>query len=110
MISWVLITYTKESTDKDWFKGSSTVAIKNKVTEFQNTDPKKIIHYEKKSSADGLKRYFKLGFKDVDTAIEFQDSAENIASVSEREAFCNNLENKITVNQVTFDEEPSIPA
>jgi hypothetical protein len=110
MASWALITYTRESTDKDWFEGSSSQAAIDKVTEFQNTDPKKIIHYETADSADGLKRYFKLGFKDVDTAIELKDSAENIASVSEREAFCNNLENKITVNEITSDEEPSIPA
>ena len=36
-----------------------------------NSDPKKIIHYERKISEDSLKQYFKIGFKDEETYNEF---------------------------------------
>ena len=109
MASWTLITYTRGSTDNPWLNPSS--AVLDKVTEYQNTDPKKILHYEKKDSADGLKRYYKLGFKDEVTALEFRDTAENVASFNQRKSFCD-----IPANQMTFlinnglNDEPSIPA
>ena len=109
MTSWALITYTRGATNNPWPNPSS--AVIDKVTEYQNTDPKKVIHYEQQDSADDLKRYYKLGFKDIDTAREFQDSAENVASIEHRENYCNNADNGMDcLVEKGLEVEPSIPA
>ena len=118
MANWALITYTRVSTDKAWptpgamgsfaFYGSDII---NKVTEYQNTEPNKIIHYETADSADGLKKYFKIGFLDLDTALSFGNTPENLAKNELRDNFCNNPDNGITcLVDGGLDDEPSIPA
>jgi|TARA_B100001778_G_scaffold244032_1_gene204350 hypothetical protein len=109
MANWALITYTRESTDKAWYEPSDT--IKDKVVEYQNTDPKKIVHYETAESANGLKKYFKIGFLDSDTALAFGNTDEMISSREQRDNFCNNADNGVTYSiDRALEVEPSIPA
>ena len=49
-----------------------------------NTDPKKIIHYERKISEDNLTQYFKIGFKDEETYNEFTSLTDFSNSRTER--------------------------
>lgn len=109
MASWALITYTRTSADKAW--PTPGAAVINKITEYQNTDPKKIVHYETADSADGLKKYFKVGFLDRDTALAFGNTPENLASIEERDNYCNNADNGMAcLVERGLDVEPSIPA
>ena len=109
MASWALITYTRTSADKAW--PTPGAAVINKITEYQNTDPKKIVHYETADSADGLKKYFKLGFLDIDTALDFGNTPENLASIEERDNYCNNADNGMAcLVERGLEIEPSIPA
>lgn len=109
MASWALITYTRTSADKAW--PTPGAAVMNKITEYQNADPKKIVHYETADSADGLKKYFKVGFLDRDTALAFGNTPENLASIEERDNYCNNADNGMAcLVERGLDVEPSIPA
>ena len=109
MADWTLITYTRTSADKAW--PTPGTAVMDKITEYQNTDPKKIVHYETADSADGLKKYFKVGFIDRATAITFGDTPENSASIEERENFCNNPDNGMAcLVERGLEVEPPIPA
>ena len=109
MASWSLTSYIRGSIDIDWLEVPT--AVTDKVTEYQNTDPKKIIHYEQKDSADSLKRYYKVGFKDIDTSHEFEALSEVLAALNNRDTFCNNADNKMTFEQDRgLDIEPTIPA
>ena len=83
----------------------------NKITEYKNIEPKKIIHYSTPESADGLKKYFKIGFLNLDTALSFGETVEMTESKEQRDSFCNNADNGVTYSiETDLDDEPSIPA
>ena len=44
-------------------KQSINTPVGQKISEYMNSDPKKIIHYERKISEDSLKQYLKLDLK-----------------------------------------------
>lgn len=87
MSHWVVITYVRPSTDIQWFTPSTEVmSLKD---EFQNTEPKKIEHYEKVESANGLKQYYKIAFKDSDAFTEFENESRGQTNIAVREEYLN---------------------
>ena len=111
MAFWSLVTYTRPDTSKEFYIRKSEAEVLAtplgvKVNEYMNTDPKKIIHYERKKSEDGLTQYFKVGFKDEATYNEFTALTDFSDSRTEQAAWCS--DNSLTYELITGAEEPII--
>ena len=87
MAHWVLVTYVRPNTNTAWFTPSADIL--ELANEFQNTEPKKIEHYEKRESADGLKQYYKIAFKDSDTYTEFENTSKGQTNITARVNYLN---------------------
>ena len=111
MAFWSLVTYTRPDTSKEFYirKDEAEVLatpVGQKISEYMNTDPKKIIHYERKISDDSLTQYFKVGFKDEETYNEFTALTDFSDSRTEQAAWCS--ANSLTYELITGAEEPII--
>ena len=111
MAFWSLVTYTRPDTSKEFYIRKSEAEVLatplgEKVSEYMNTDPKKIIHYERKLSEDNLTQYFKVGFKDEATYNEFTALTDFSNSRTEQAAWCS--ANSLTYELITGTEEPII--
>jgi|TARA_B100000959_G_C14986781_1_gene625986 hypothetical protein len=97
MAHWTLVTYTRPQVLTDWY--SPTAEVVSKIDEWKNTDPKKIEHYEVKESDDGLKQFYKIGFKDTDTSLAFLDESAAQSNETARNAHCESTGITAVVNQ-----------
>ena len=102
MAHWVLVTYVRPNTNTAWFTPSADIL--ELANEFQNTEPKKIEHYEKRESADGLKQYYKIAFKDSDTYTEFENTTKGQTNITVREDYLNSVGITYTIDHAGASE------
>ena len=102
MAHWVVVTYERPNTSVAWFTPSSEIL--DLATEFQNTEPKKITSYEKSESADGLKQYYKIAFKDNATYTEFENTSKGQTNITVREDYLNSVGITYTIDHAGASE------
>lgn len=103
MAHWSLVTYTRPNSLTNWFTPSDEVLAK--IEEFKTAN--KILTYEKSTSADTLKQYYKIQFSNTDASAEFADLPECVENYTVRQTYCTN--NGITINTEQFgDSEPIV--
>ena len=89
MAHWSLITYTRPNTGVAWFTpGAEVMSV---IDTYKNDDVARptIELYEKSESADGLKQYYKIAFKDNDTYTEFENTTKGQANIAARVNYLN---------------------
>ena len=89
MAHWSLITYTRPNTGVAWFTpGDEVMAV---IDTYKNDDVARptIELYEKSESADGLKQYYKIKFRDTEASETMRDNSVYIANATERTNYCN---------------------
>ena len=103
MAHWSLITYTRPNTDIAWFTPSAEVM--SVIDSFKNDNI--IESYEKSESADGLKQYYKIKFRDIEASESMRDNSVYNTNATARDNYCN--ENGIHCIVEQFDDsEPVI--
>ena len=75
MAHWSLVTYTRPNTDTAWFEPSAEVLAL--IDTYKNDDlvNPTIETYEKIESADKLKQYYKISFKDEESSELLADNS-----------------------------------
>ena len=109
MSHWVLVTYTRPNTDTDWFE--PTAEAKQLIESLKDDDivSPSVEVYQKAESSDGLRQYYKIGFREESISIGLLDQAAYNDNTTARNDYCN--ENGITVAIDHFGEtEPVIPS
>ena len=89
MSHWVLVTYTRPNTDTDWFEPTAEAkALINTLKDDDIVNPS-VELYQKSESADGLKQYYKIKFRDIEASEAMRDNSVYIANATERTNYCN---------------------
>ena len=89
MAHWSLITYTRPNTGVAWFTpGDEVMAV---IDTYKNDDVARptIELYEKSESADSLKQYYKIKFKDNTASEAMRDNSVYTANATARDNYCN---------------------
>ena len=107
MAHWSLITYTRPNTGVAWFTpGAEVMSV---IDTYKNDDVARptIELYEKSESADGLKQYYKIKFRDIAASEAMRDNSVYTANATERTNYCN--ANGITCLVEQYDDtEPTL--
>ena len=107
MAHWSLVTYTRPNTDTAWFEPSAEVLAH--IDTYKNDDlvNPTIETYEKNESADKLKQYYKISFKDVESSELLGDNSVYTDNITARDSYC--VSNNINCIVEQFDDvEPEI--
>ena len=103
MAHWTLVTYTRPNSLTNWYTPSAEVLAK--IEEFKTAN--KIVTYDKFTSADTLKQYYKIQFSNTDASAEFADLPECVQNYTDRQTYCTN--NGMSVITEQFGEtEPTV--
>ena len=107
MAHWSLITYTRPNTGVAWFTpGDEVMAV---IDTYKNDDVARptIELYEKSESADGLKQYYKIKFRDIEASEAMRDNSVYTANATARDNYCS--ENGLTCSVKQYgDTEPTL--
>ena len=85
MAHWSLITYTRPNTGVDWFTPSAEVM--SVIDSFKTNNVIEL--YEKSESADGLKQYYKIKFRDIEASESMRDNSVYNTNATARDNYCN---------------------
>ena len=102
MAHWSLVTYTRPSTEVAWFTPGSEVLNVIETLKSDNT----ITTYQKSESSDGLKQYYKICFKDQESALAMESNETYMSNATARQTYC--TENNITFLVEQFEEAEPI--
>ena len=103
MAHWSLVTYNRPSTTVRWFEPGSEILSVIETLKSEGA----ITTYLKTESIDGLKQYYKMCFKDVESALAITNDETFKANVEARDKYIN--ENGISVLVEQFgDIEPIV--
>jgi len=107
MAHWSLVTYTRPNTDTAWFEPSAEVLAL--IDTYKNDDlvNPTIETYEKIESADKLKQYYKISFKDEESSELLADNSVYNTNATARDNYCN--ENGIHCNIEQFGDIEPVP-
>ena len=88
MSHWVLVTYTRPNTDTDWFEPTAEAkALINTLKDDDIVNPSVEI-YQKSESADGLKQYYKIGFREESISSGIVENEAYAANETARNNYC----------------------
>ena len=88
MSHWTLVTYTRPNLDTPWFE--PTAEAKSLMESLKDDDivNPSVEVYQKSESADGLKQYYKIGFKSEDIAADLLTNDVHLANETARNNYC----------------------
>mgnify|MGYP001368453236 FL=1 len=107
MAHWSLVTYTRPNTDTAWFEPSAEVLAL--IDTYKNDDlvNPTIETYEKIESADKLKQYYKISFKDEESSELLGDNSVYSDNIKARNSYCMSNDISCVIEQFG-DVEPVI--
>lgn len=88
MSHWVLVTYTRPNTDTAWYEPTAEAkALMNTLKDDDIVNPSVEV-YQKSETADGLKQYYKIGFKEESISIDIASKSAYIDNEAVRNDYC----------------------
>ena len=99
MSHWVLVTYTRPNTDTPWFNISAeATALIESLKDDDIVNPP-IEVYQKAESTNGLKQYFKVAHKDIESAEALLANSVYLANENARNNYLNSTGTTCVIDQ-----------
>tara|TARA_E500000331_G_scaffold57052_1_gene51193 strand:+ start:1407 stop:1748 length:342 start_codon:yes stop_codon:yes gene_type:complete len=98
MSHWVLVTYTRPNTDTAWYEPTAEAKeLMNTLKDDDIVNPSVEV-YQKIETADGLKQYYKICFREESISIDIASNSVYIDNETIRNDYC-------SVNGISCDIE-----